>query len=116
MIRRIGPVESAAATRTVGVTVRRTDQIATPVTGGIAVVATEPELLATLGGTLADGRFLDDALGAYPAVVLGSEAAARLGIDVARRPAAGLARRAAGSRSSGSSTRCRWRPTSTGRR
>ena len=45
------------------------------------MVATEPELLATLDGTLADGRFLDDALAAHPAVVLGSETAARLGID-----------------------------------
>ena len=81
MIRRIGPVESAAATRTVPVTVRRSDLIDEAVTGGIAVVATEPELLATLGGSLTDGRFLDDALAAHPAVVLGAEAAARLGID-----------------------------------
>ena len=61
MIRRIGPVESAAATRTVPVTVRRTDLIDDAVTGGIAVVATEPELLPTLGGLVAEGRFLDDA-------------------------------------------------------
>ena len=81
MIRRIGPVESAAATRNVGTTVRRTDQIDEAVTGGIAVVATEPELLSTLGGTMAEGRFLDDALATVPAVVLGSESAARLGID-----------------------------------
>jgi ABC-type antimicrobial peptide transport system permease subunit len=81
MIRRIGPVESAAATRTVPTTVRRTDRIDDAVTGGIAVVATEPELLSTIGGTIADGRFLDDASSAFPTVVLGSEAAARLGID-----------------------------------
>jgi putative ABC transport system permease protein len=81
MIRRIGPVESAAATRTVPASVRRTDRIDDAVTGGIAVVATEPELLSTLGATVAEGRFLDDALAEYPAVVLGSEAADRLGID-----------------------------------
>jgi putative ABC transport system permease protein len=81
MIRRIAPVESAAATRNVGTTVRRTDRIDDATTGGIAVVATEPELLPTLGGTVAVGRFLDDALARVPAVVLGSEAAARLGID-----------------------------------
>lgn len=81
MIRRIGPVESAAATRSVGVSVRRNDLIDEGVTGGIAVIATEPELLPTLAGTVAEGRFLDDALATVPAVVLGSEAAARLGID-----------------------------------
>ena len=81
MIRRIPPVESAAATRTVPVSVRRTDLIDDAVTGGISVVATEPELQETLAATMASGRFLDDALAAHPAVVLGSEAAARLGID-----------------------------------
>lgn len=80
MIRRIGPVESAAATRNVPTTVRRTDQIDDSVTGGISVTATEPELLATVGGSLADGQFLDDATAAFPTVVLGSEAANRLGI------------------------------------
>ena len=80
MIRRIGPVESAAATRNVAATVRRTDLIDPAVTGGISVIATEPQLLATIGGTIAAGRFLDDATAAFPTVVLGSEAAARLGI------------------------------------
>ncbi|MEJ7844588.1 MAG: ABC transporter permease [Acidimicrobiales bacterium] len=81
MIRGIAPVESAAATRTVATSVRRTDLIDDDITGGIAVVATEPELLGTLGAALADGRFLDDALASVPAVVLGAEAATRLGID-----------------------------------
>ena len=80
MIRRITGVESAAATRTVPTTVRRTDQISSQISGGIAVVATEPHLLTTLGASLATGRFLDDAIAKYPAVVLGSEAANRLGI------------------------------------
>jgi putative ABC transport system permease protein len=82
MIRRIGPVTSAAATRTVdGVTVRRSDLIPADRTNGLSVVATEPNLLATVGGTLAEGTFLNDATATQPAVVLGSEAAARLGID-----------------------------------
>jgi putative ABC transport system permease protein len=82
MIRRIGPVTSAAATRTVsGVTVRRTERIPAEQTGGIAVVATEPNLLATLAGTVGTGTFLNAATATEPAVVLGSEAAARLGID-----------------------------------
>jgi putative ABC transport system permease protein len=75
-------VTSAAATRTVsGVTVRRTDRIPAEQTGGIAVVATEPNLLATLAGTVGTGTFLNAATATEPAVVLGSEAAARLGID-----------------------------------
>ena len=87
MIRRIAGVESAAATRTVATTVRRTDQISTQISGGIAVVATEPQLLGTLGASLASGRFLDDALAQYPAVVLGSEAAKRLAIlDIDGQP------------------------------
>jgi putative ABC transport system permease protein len=82
MIRRIGPVESAAATRTVGSTsVRRTDQIDRAETGGIAVVATEPQLKTTIGASLASGRFLDAATAKVPAVVLGSEAAKRLGLS-----------------------------------
>jgi putative ABC transport system permease protein len=81
MIRRIAPVESAAATRTVPVTVRRTDRTDKAETGGIEVVATEPQLLSTLGGSVLSGRFLDAASAKLPAVVLGSEAAARLGIS-----------------------------------
>lgn len=87
MIRRIGPVESAAATRYVPVAVRRTDKIDEAVTGGLAVVATEPELLDTLGATVADGAFLNDATAEVTAVVLGSVAAERLGItSIEHRP------------------------------
>jgi len=82
MIRRIPAVESASATRSVGdATVRRSDLISEDETGGIAVLATEANLLDTLDGTLAAGTFLNDATGAYPSVVLGSVAAERLGID-----------------------------------
>lgn len=80
MIRRITGVQSAAATRTVPTTVRRTDKISSQISGGIAVIATEPQLIDTLGASLSTGRFLDDAFVKYPAVVLGSEAANRLGI------------------------------------
>src|SRR5687767_14210866 len=80
MIRRIVGVQSAAATRTVPATVRRSDMISSQISGGIAVIATEPQLLNTLGASLTTGRFLDDAFVEYPAVVLGSEAAKRLGI------------------------------------
>jgi putative ABC transport system permease protein len=81
MIRRIGPVGSASATRTVdGATVRRTDLIPADTSGGIAVLATEPNLLETLDGSLQEGAFLNAATGAHPSVVLGSVAAERLGI------------------------------------
>jgi putative ABC transport system permease protein len=80
MIRRIAPVESAAATRTVNATVRRSDKISRGVTGGLSVVATEPQLLDTLGATMRAGSFLNDATARFPTVVLGSAAADRLGI------------------------------------
>ncbi|HEY3142921.1 MAG TPA: ABC transporter permease [Acidimicrobiales bacterium] len=82
MIRRIADVESASATRTVdNATVRRNHLIPASESGGIAVVATEPSLLDTLAGTVAQGTFLNEATGAYPSVVLGSVAAERLGIS-----------------------------------
>src|SRR5439155_12891064 len=48
MIRRISPVISAAGTPGVDASVRRTDKISPAETGGIGVVATEPELLAAV--------------------------------------------------------------------
>jgi putative ABC transport system permease protein len=48
-------------------------------TGGMAVYATMPDLLPTLGAEVVAGRWLDAALIPYPAVVLGERAAARLG-------------------------------------
>jgi putative ABC transport system permease protein len=80
MIRRIGPVISAAGTTAVSTSVRRTDQISAAETGGISVIATEPELLAAVDGTVRTGSFLNAATAKYPAVVLGSKAAERLGI------------------------------------
>jgi putative ABC transport system permease protein len=88
MVRRIGGVESAAATRLVeDATVRRTDHIPEAETRGIGVVATEPNLLDTLDGTVEQGSFLNDATATQPAVVLGATAADRLAIDsLAGRP------------------------------
>jgi putative ABC transport system permease protein len=81
MVRRIGPVTAAASTTGVNASVRRTDLIPSSETGGISVVAAEPELADVLDATLAAGRFLDAATGAHPTVVLGAVAAERLGID-----------------------------------
>jgi putative ABC transport system permease protein len=87
MIGRIGPVESVSAVEGVEGTVRRTNYIPEEETGGISVSAADPNLLTTLGATLASGVFLDAATARYPAVVLGSKAAERLGID---RPGANV--------------------------
>lgn len=81
MVRRIGAVTEAASTTGAGVSVRRTDLIPSSETGGIAVLAAEPELAGVLEATVAEGRLLDDANGAFPTVVLGSVAAERLGIS-----------------------------------
>jgi putative ABC transport system permease protein len=82
MIRRADGVEATAATKAIAdVTVRRNQLIDPALTGGIAVTAADPSLPATVGATMAHGRFLNAATGRYPAVVLGAEAAERLGID-----------------------------------
>lgn len=80
-IRLLGEVESASAmTQVDGATVRRTSYVPSEVTGGIVVEAVDPQLLETLDGTMATGRFVGPATERYPAIVLGSKAAARLGI------------------------------------
>src|SRR5919108_5402743 len=80
MIGRIGAVERAASTKTLQQTVRRTDFIDEAQTGGIAVTAADPGLLHVLGARMRTGRFLDNATGRFPTVVLGTTAARRLGI------------------------------------
>jgi putative ABC transport system permease protein len=82
MIRRVGGVDATAATKLIdSETVRRNALIPREETGGIAVMAAEPSVPATVGATLAGGRFLDAANGRYPVTVLGAVAAERLGID-----------------------------------
>jgi len=80
-IRLLGDVESAAAVTVVeGATVRRSSYVPAEITGGIFVEAADPELLRTLEGEAASGRFVDRATERYPAIVLGAKAAKRLGI------------------------------------
>src|SRR5215216_1429778 len=82
MIRRVRGVDASASLKAIAdVTVRRNDLIDPAQTGGIGVAAADPSLPATLGATMAHGRFLDAATGRYPVVVLGADAAQRLGID-----------------------------------
>ena len=85
MIARIPPVESVTAVGYVpGATVRRTGLVPAVDSGGISVLAAQPGLLATLGGRVARGTFLNAATERYPAVVLGAAAAQTLGIDLLR--------------------------------
>jgi putative ABC transport system permease protein len=79
MVRRIGPVRSVSATGRVDAKVFRNEHIPEGETGGIAVLAAQPDLLGTVGARLAAGRWLTEAADG-PAVVLGSTAAQRLGI------------------------------------
>jgi putative ABC transport system permease protein len=81
MIARIPPVESVTAIGYVpGATVRRTAAVPAIDTGGISVLAAQPGLLRTLGGSVASGTFLNAATARYPAVVLGAVASQTLGI------------------------------------
>jgi putative ABC transport system permease protein len=82
MVRRIGPVQEAAAVEQLAVTVRRNDRIDVADTGGVAVDAADPQLAETLRLRLAGGRFLDRAMDRYPTVVLGAQTATYLGIDI----------------------------------
>jgi putative ABC transport system permease protein len=79
-IGRLAAVEQVAQTATVDGTVRRNDRIPKEETGGIGVLAADPELRTTLGAELDEGVFLNAANAHYPAVVLGATAAKRLGI------------------------------------
>lgn len=81
MIARIGPVETTSAASTVdGASVYRTDFVPEGQTGGVTVQAVDSNLLETLGGSVAEGQFLDEANSGFPTVVLGSVAAERLGV------------------------------------
>ena len=81
-VRNLTSVRSAAAVTTIsGASVRRNPYVEAAETGGITVQAADPQLLATLGGRLAAGRFLDAVGEHYPLVVLGGVAARRLGVD-----------------------------------
>jgi len=80
MIGRIDGVQHVSGVANLSANVYRTDRIPTSHTGGITVKAVDTDLLSTLNGTLATGRFLDAALEKYPVAVLGSVAAQRLGI------------------------------------
>jgi putative ABC transport system permease protein len=78
---RVGGVQQVASVRSLDASVRRNDRIDPAETGGIAVEAADAGLLATLGGSMARGRFLNAATTRSPSVVLGAVTAERLGVD-----------------------------------
>jgi putative ABC transport system permease protein len=80
-VRNLASVRSVAAVTSVAnVSVRRNPFIEAAETSGVTVYAADPQLLATLGGSVLRGRFLEAASERYPLVVLGAVAAQRLGI------------------------------------
>jgi putative ABC transport system permease protein len=81
MLGRAAGVEQVAPTAELpSVPVYRTNLIPRYETGGVAVRVAQPDLLATLNGTVGHGAFLNAATARYPATVLGVEAARVLGI------------------------------------
>ncbi|MGY4643201.1 ABC transporter permease [Cellulomonas sp. URHB0016] len=82
MIRRIGPVEGAAAIRELpDLGVYRTDLVPATMGNGLTVAAVEPELAGAMDLSVVEGRWFDDATSALPGVVLGAKAAQRLGVS-----------------------------------
>jgi putative ABC transport system permease protein len=80
MVRRLGGVDQVTATATVSANVFRSDKVPSEQTGAISVMATRRDLLDTLRGHVAQGRFIDAATERFPTVVLGATTAQRLGI------------------------------------
>jgi putative ABC transport system permease protein len=81
MISRIGPVTTVQATGAVTAKVYRSPLVPSIQTNALSVLATTLDLPATVGTTLAAGRYLNAATATEPVAVLGSAAASRLGID-----------------------------------
>ena len=82
MVARIGPVTSVSAVGAVDdAFVYRNDHIDELRTNGITTLAARPDLLAAVSGEVDAGRWVDEALAAYPTVVLGATTAERLGIS-----------------------------------
>ncbi|MCX4846161.1 ABC transporter permease [Streptomyces sp. NBC_00893] len=80
MVGRIKGVQEVGATADLDATARRNEKIDKDDTGGIIVKATTGDLLRVLRGEVRSGRWLNNATGRYPSVVLGHVSAERLGI------------------------------------
>ncbi|MFD6348045.1 ABC transporter permease [Streptomyces roseolus] len=80
MVERIGPVRQATGTGDVDARIRRSDLVPEERTAGVTTQAVRTDLLATLGGEVDKGAWLDPVGERLPVTVLGSVAADRLGI------------------------------------
>jgi putative ABC transport system permease protein len=81
MISRIGPVTEVQETGSIDTTVYRSPLIPSINTNALTVQAASLGLRATVGTSIASGRWLNAATARLPVAVLGSAAAQRLGID-----------------------------------
>jgi len=82
MIGVMSGVQYASATaRLTSAAAYRTDLVPVGHTNELAVRASDPHLLETLGGSVEEGTFLTDATANYPVAVLGDAAAEALGLD-----------------------------------
>jgi putative ABC transport system permease protein len=81
MISRIGPVTQVADTGATSANVYRSPLIPSINSNALTVQAASLGLLATVGTTVAKGRYLNAATARLPVAVLGASAAQRLGID-----------------------------------
>jgi putative ABC transport system permease protein len=81
MIARIGPVTEVQETGSIDTQVYRSPLIPPINTNALSVQAASLGLPATVGTTIAQGRYLNAATARLPVVVLGAAAAERLGID-----------------------------------
>jgi putative ABC transport system permease protein len=82
MISRIGPVYAVQYTGTIStINAYRSPHIPPGNSNGLSVQATSLDLPATVGTSIAQGRYLNAATAREPVAVLGAAAAARLGID-----------------------------------
>lgn len=87
MVGRIDGVQDVSAVTSLDANVYRSDYVPESRSAGLTVKATDLDLVDTLQGSVASGRFLDAASEAYPTTVLGAVAAERLGItDLADDP------------------------------
>ena len=81
MVGHIAQVEAVSAIGLLEAKIYRNDRIPQSQSGGMAVYATDLDMLATVRGSIAAGAWLNAATATYPAVILGARAASRLGID-----------------------------------
>lgn len=80
MLGNIGPVERVSATADTKANIYRNDLVPAAQTNSLRVLSARLDLLKTLRGELASGRWLDRGTERLPVVVLGDSAAERLGV------------------------------------